>query len=185
MKLKVLPCPGSLTTQISPPMSCTSWLLMASPRPVPPYLRVVELSAWVKGLKRDSRCCGVMPMPVSVTEKRKVTSAPSCASSSTSTSTFPFSVNLMALLVMFKSTWPRRSGSPNRESGTFSLHLICSSIGLSRRMAAATVCRSLKTEAGVKAMLSSSILPASALEKSRMSLITPRSTPEAVCALSR
>ena len=47
VKLKVLPRPGSLSTQISPSIMFASFLLMASPRPVPPYLRVVEVSAWV------------------------------------------------------------------------------------------------------------------------------------------
>ena len=48
VKLKVLPWPGSLSTQISPPIKFASFLLMVRPSPVPPYLRVVEVSAWVK-----------------------------------------------------------------------------------------------------------------------------------------
>ena len=43
------PCPGpALCTHMLPPISSASRLLMASPRPVPPYLRVVEASAWLK-----------------------------------------------------------------------------------------------------------------------------------------
>ena len=45
---------------------------MVSPRPVPPYLRVIEPSAWVKAWNRRSTCSADMPMPVSRTEKRKV-----------------------------------------------------------------------------------------------------------------
>ena len=48
VKLKVLPSPDLLSTQISPPIISTRRLLMARPRPVPPYLRVVEVSAWLK-----------------------------------------------------------------------------------------------------------------------------------------
>ena len=42
---KVLPRFGSLSRPISPPMSSTSCLQMLSPRPVPPYTRVVDPSA--------------------------------------------------------------------------------------------------------------------------------------------
>ena len=43
---------------------------MVRPRPVPPNLRVMDSSAWVKGWKRRAICSAVMPMPVSVTSKR-------------------------------------------------------------------------------------------------------------------
>ena len=39
------PLPGSLSTVMSPPIIWQKRLLIASPRPVPPYLRVVEASA--------------------------------------------------------------------------------------------------------------------------------------------
>ena len=42
---KVEPCPGTLSTPMSPPISSTSRLQMAKPSPVPPYLRVVDASA--------------------------------------------------------------------------------------------------------------------------------------------
>ena len=48
LKLKVVPRPGLLATRISPPIISTSRLLMVRPSPVPPYLRVVEVSAWLK-----------------------------------------------------------------------------------------------------------------------------------------
>ena len=47
----VLPSPGLLSTPISPPISSTSRCEIASPRPVPPYRRVVEPSACVNGSK--------------------------------------------------------------------------------------------------------------------------------------
>src|SRR6516162_5589816 len=43
--VKVEPRPGSLSTVISPPIIWQKRLLIASPRPVPPYLQVVEASA--------------------------------------------------------------------------------------------------------------------------------------------
>ena len=43
-----LPFPGSLSTQISPPIMLTNRLEMVSPRPVPPYFLVVDVSAWLK-----------------------------------------------------------------------------------------------------------------------------------------
>src|SRR5690606_14162860 len=44
VKLKQLPDPGSLITDMSPPICAHSFLQMARPRPVPPYFRVVEAS---------------------------------------------------------------------------------------------------------------------------------------------
>ena len=74
MKWNVLPRPTSLSSQISPPIIWTSRAEIARPSPVPPYLRVVDVSAWEKALK--SFCClsGGMPMPVSLTAKCRQTS---------------------------------------------------------------------------------------------------------------
>lgn len=43
--VKVEPFPGSLATLMLPPMSSQNFLVMTRPRPVPPYLRDVALSA--------------------------------------------------------------------------------------------------------------------------------------------
>jgi hypothetical protein len=67
---KQLPSPGVLTTPASPPIRRAMLRVMARPSPVPPNLRVGELSAWVKGSKSVAACSGVMPMPVSITSKR-------------------------------------------------------------------------------------------------------------------
>ena len=48
VKWNVVPCPDSLSVQISPPINFTRRLLIVSPNPVPPYFRVVEVSAWEK-----------------------------------------------------------------------------------------------------------------------------------------
>ena len=42
----VEPLPTSLAIPISPSINSTSRLQIASPRPVPPYRRLTELSAW-------------------------------------------------------------------------------------------------------------------------------------------
>ena len=51
VKWNVLPWPTSLSTQMRPPIRSTSCAEIVSPRPVPPYLRVVELSACANGSK--------------------------------------------------------------------------------------------------------------------------------------
>jgi hypothetical protein len=66
VKQKLLPCPGpALSTPIVPPISSTNRLLIASPRPVPPYLRVVLLSAWLNFWNNRDRPSLLRPMPVS------------------------------------------------------------------------------------------------------------------------
>ena len=71
-KWKRLPRPGSLSTSSRPPIAPTIRDAIASPRPVPPYSRVVEPSACANASK-TSRCfSGGMPMPVSLTEKASV-----------------------------------------------------------------------------------------------------------------
>ena len=39
----VLPCPGSLFSHTRPPMSCASFDVIDSPKPVPPYLRLIDV----------------------------------------------------------------------------------------------------------------------------------------------
>ena len=45
---------------------------MARPSPVPPYLRVVEESAWTNGSNSRCRWFGSIPTPVSLTSNRTV-----------------------------------------------------------------------------------------------------------------
>ena len=79
---KVLPTPGSLSTQIRPPISSTSLAEIVRPSPVPPNRRVVEPSACSNGWKIVSSFSAGMPMPVSATEKRRTTlSSPSSSRS--------------------------------------------------------------------------------------------------------
>jgi hypothetical protein len=48
VKMNVLPLPYSLSAQMLPSIISTSFLEMERPRPVPPYFRVVEVSACAK-----------------------------------------------------------------------------------------------------------------------------------------
>jgi hypothetical protein len=63
--VKVLPAPGVLRSAISPPSRLASSRLIARPRPVPPYLRLVLASACWKASKMIRCFSAGMPMPVS------------------------------------------------------------------------------------------------------------------------
>ena len=96
----VLPSPGtpSLSTHIVPPMSSASRLLIASPSPVPPYLRLVVASTWLNDSNSRSTRPGGMPIPVSRTVRwYAITSARSVGSVATPTMISPASVNFTAL----------------------------------------------------------------------------------------
>ncbi len=100
---------------ISPPIISTSCCEIARPRPVPPYLRVIEPSAWLKDWNRRASCSSSMPMPVSLTRKaQRERRRRRARAASTATTISPRSVNLTALPVRLIRTWPRRSGSPTR-----------------------------------------------------------------------
>ncbi len=73
VKRKVLPSPSWLSAPISPFIRVTNCLQMLNPNPVPSYLRVEEVSAWLKGSNSSWMYSGSMPVPVSLTEKARVT----------------------------------------------------------------------------------------------------------------
>src|SRR5579883_3087895 len=56
-----------------PPMRSTSRAAIARPKPVPPYLRVIDVSACSKGRKTAAIFSAGMPGPVSPTSKDKET----------------------------------------------------------------------------------------------------------------
>ena len=67
--LFTVPLLGTLAWRISPPSRCASSRLIASPRPVPPYLRLVLASACWNASKMI-RCFSFgIPIPVSDTSK--------------------------------------------------------------------------------------------------------------------
>ena len=51
VKWNVVPLPGSLSSQIFPPIRWTSVAEIVKPSPVPPKRRVVEPSAWLNASK--------------------------------------------------------------------------------------------------------------------------------------
>ncbi len=83
VKWKLEPLPGPVaSTHIVPPISSASRLLMASPSPVPPYLRVVVLSAWLKLWNSLALPASLKPMPVSRTVKCRQLPPSVCSSPS-------------------------------------------------------------------------------------------------------
>lgn len=104
MNQNVVPSSSALLTPMVPPISSQSCRAMASPRPVPPCLRVIEASTCENDSKSRSRLSAGMPMPVSRTSSRSVTVFSLWASRVTLTSTCPRLVNLTALLARFIRT---------------------------------------------------------------------------------
>ena len=160
----VEPAPGRDCTPMRPCIRSTMRLQMVRPRPVPPYRRVVDASAWVKAWNSRACCCSSMPMPVSRTSKRSWWLFPFSPRRCTLTSTPPRAVNLMALEIRLPSTCRRRTGSPRTASRTAG-----SSSSSSRRPFSWALRRSSCTMPSsssrrLKLVISSSTLSASSLE---------------------
>ena len=167
-----LPTPGSLSTAMRPPINSTRCLTIESPRPVPPKRRVMESSAWTKGLNRPACSSGAMPMPVSRTAKLNVTS-PACeAAWPTRSVTDPRSVNLTAFDSRLASTCPRCLTSPSTAAGS------SSTISTSKPTPLACAVTPIRSACsrinccGLKTVRSSRSSPASILERSSTSLMT-------------
>ena len=164
-------------------MRSTSCLQMAKPRPVPPYLRVVELSPWMNGW--NSRACSSLEMPTPVSRTAMRTATPEAPFSSVEAvmMTSPLSVNLIALLVKFARICARRVGSPRRRVESVGATRQASSMPL-RRALSANTCVTLSTVSRrSKSTSSTCSFPASILEKSRMSLMIASSVSAAVSAV--
>mmetsp|Transcript_37013 Transcript_37013/g.109095 ORF Transcript_37013/g.109095 Transcript_37013/m.109095 type:complete len:265 (+) Transcript_37013:530-1324(+) len=101
------PCPSVLSTLMSEPCDIASCFTRLSPRPVPPYLRVVFLSTCLNGSNMSSSLSAGIPMPVSVT--LTLASGPSRLAP---TVMLPVCVNLHALPTRLCSIWIMRSASP-------------------------------------------------------------------------
>ena len=185
LKPKVLPWPGMDCTSMLPPIISTSRRVMVRPRPVPPYLRVTEPSAWVKAWNSRATWAWSMPMPLSRTSMRSCTRCGSCCRLRTTTATWPCSVNFTALPIRLVRIWPRRRGSPTRACTTSGATSNSSSRPFAWAFSATTddTCSSVSSSRNSTASISS--LPASILEKSRISLITPSSDCPARWILSR
>ncbi len=137
---------------------------MARPRPRPPCVRVIELSAWRKRSKTCGRKLWEIPAPVS----RTVITTCDCSRASRSSTRPSRGVNLTALASRFPMICCRRSGSPQNsaesgESSQTSCTPLASAGGRTASSAErTTACRS------VFFMLTRS-LPAVMRETSRMS----------------
>ena len=175
VKWNVLPAPDSLSTQIRPPIICTSVAEIVRPRPVPPNRRVVEPSAWLNASKMVACLSRGMPMPVSVTREvqhRGRSPVPALVLARARRSTSPRSVNLMALPTRLTRTCRSRTGSPTtprRHVRRRSSHEQLEPLLAPRARPAASRLSST-TSRSANGTDSSSSLRASIFEKSRMSL---------------
>ncbi len=125
--MNVLPAPGVLTRWISPPSRRAISRLIARPRPVPPYLRLVLPSACWNASKMICCLSVGMPMPVSETAKARMALAlrrlslsgyaPALAGEIRS-DTRPCRVNLKAFESRFLITCWSRLASVSMVSGT-------------------------------------------------------------------
>src|SRR5438067_8936 len=147
-----------------PPCTSTRWRTMASPRPRPPWERVLELSACQNRSKTWSSASRAIPTPVSTTLMRTWDCTRSIRSS-----TFPDRcVNLIALESRFQITCCSRSGSPQNSAdpgcrSAMSSTPFASAAGRTEsRAARATACRSILR-------ISMRSFPAMMRETSRMS----------------
>ena len=170
VKVTALPLPGLLSIAIWPRIRWTNRWLITRPRPVPPNLRVIEPSAWVKAWKSWSMTSCSIPVPVSVTWKRKPMVSSTTSQTVAETVTLPHSVNLIALLTRLNNTWPSRMGSPRRDGVTPGSISTCSFRFFSSACAPIVETRPSKTSSSRNSICSSWSLSTSALVKSRISL---------------
>ncbi len=148
---------------------------MARPSPVPPYRRVVELSSCTKASKIRESASGEMPTPVSLTSKARRVEGPSLSKRPTRTTISPRAVNFTALPTRLTRTWRSRPGSPRTMSGTSAATRARSSTSLALARSARSSTTPSTVSRRSKLTCSSSSLPASIREKSRMSSTMDRS----------
>ncbi len=129
----------------------------------------MELSACVNASKIDFCFPAGIPGPVSCTAKCSRTLFSVSSSRSTRTTTSPSEVNLMAFPTRLTTIWRRRVGSPTRRSGTSGRIWQASSrrFWWARPLSVFMVVS--RESRRPKSIASRSSLPASILEKSRMS----------------
>src|SRR5215831_18482404 len=167
LKLKVEPLPTSLSTQILPPCSSTNFLARVSPSPVPSFLWAYSPPTWRNSSKIVGCSAGGIPIPVSLTE----ISAPFSVLLAVMLIRPPSGVNFTALerrlrriCLIFRSS---PTYSPSRSSTSKSSVIPC----LTAR--SRTNVRALSMAKGRSNLASSSSMrPASTLERSRISLIS-------------
>ena len=153
---------------------------MLMPRPVPSIVRFRFSSIRSKGAKSFFMSSFLMPMPVSFTLTCSFTWCSSSFSGVTDSVTDPVSVYLTALVRMFVTTCLMRISSPIITCGSSCPALTISCRPLSDARFRIMLIRSFSTDAGSYSTGMISILPASILEKSRMSLTMPSRLPPAL-----
>ena len=182
VNVNTLPTPTSLVAESAPSIISARRREIASPSPVPPYSRVVEASAWVNAPKTCASFSGGMPTPVSSMLNRsahRCGGGASGGSPETRTQTLPSCVNFTALERRLTSTCRTRVTSPTMAIGAPSSITYASSIpfcaaGCATRSNASSTHR--RTSIGAS---STSSIPASIFEKSRMSLMmVSKASPE-------
>ena len=170
VSVNVLPAPGVEPTVMSPPNSAARRWLIASPSPVPPKRRVIELSACVNGWKSRPICSASIPMPLSSIEKERMLSTPRRTHDSR-TPTVPLPVNLIALPTRFTRIWRSRSGSVRTVRGIGVATTTSQTSPFSDARGRMSETTSPTSCGRSQLMFSTVILPASIFEMSRMSLI--------------
>ncbi len=154
-------------------MSDTKREEIARPSPVPPYSLVVEVSACSNSEKMSFCFSRGMPMPESITWKINSTPPSKISEFSMTSLTEPCWVNFKALITRFTITCRKRVRSPMMKVGTSEATSRISSMFFSILLKASERRVSPSASFSSKRWFSSSIFPASILEKSNMSLINP------------
>src|SRR6266540_2143982 len=178
--LNVLPTPGSLVKLSLPPSSSTNRWQMCRPSPVPSRWRLWPESTCSNARKIRGWSSGGMPMPVSATSMRTMSSS----GGRTVSATAPRSVNLIALLARLRRIWLRARWSvwtTRSLSGISAVNLrpLALAIGTSTSATSASTSRQ-RTGCGVSSTLPDSILARS----SRSLMIESRCLADACTVLS-
>ena len=178
---KLDPVPGALRTLTSPPMRCASSRTIYSPRPVPPWRRVSELSTCTKGLNSVPSFSAAIPMPLSTTRMRKPDSpVASVATALAAIDTSPCSVNLIALPARFTKIWRKRPSSPSKVTGTPASTRTTSASPLASASGSSMARTRANSARGSKLAFASSRWPASMRETSSTSLMMSSREPAAL-----
>mmetsp|Transcript_95792 Transcript_95792/g.139923 ORF Transcript_95792/g.139923 Transcript_95792/m.139923 type:complete len:214 (+) Transcript_95792:2562-3203(+) len=168
---KTEPLPSLLSTPIVPFISSANCFEIASPSPVPPYVRVVDESTCEKRLNSFFCPSSEMPIPESYTLNRNVTCDAVNSSVSTTTYTCPLFVNLIPFDRRFSRICLSRSGSPSTAVDTVGSRYEHISSPFPRALEATESTASSMTCRTSNCTEESSNLPASTLVRSKMSLM--------------
>ena len=115
--INVVPAPSWLSTSIVPSMIATRFLVIAIPKPVPPYFLAIPLSACSNGSYKCSKNSFFIPMPLSFTiNLSHILSLAERSILISSLTLPPLGVNLIALDNKLSRIWLTRIESPSNSS---------------------------------------------------------------------